>query len=591
MVRTADAPELTDLLDIDQAWDVLRRHLDWTRGQASAAFLFMERGELVAQLRDRLRLYAAQWRVGFQEVLPTAGGELSGVIRSLMATTGVIWVDLLGHTEDEQRWRRLALHRLNELRTPLTQSLAGCLVVVVPTDAGPLVASAAADLWSTRSLARVVVPQRQAVEVTLTDTATGTDILEVRASPAVGEHARPATFAFTSITVPEGARRPGTVEIVRGLARAAAAAEGGVPGTARQIVRDIAATMGDQAPETVGLVHLATAELAARDGDLAVLAEAGQLAVDVANIAGDAGTRLLLLEGVQNTAIDYARLDLADVAARSALSTVRGVAARSDTLQAARDLSVSLDNLGRVAEARGDWAAAETAYQESLTIARDLADRVDTAQAARDLSVSLNNVGRVAEARGDWTAADTAYQESLHLRRDLADRVDTPQAARDLSVSLDNLGRVAEARGDWAAADTAYQESLTIARDLADRVDTPQAARDLSVSLDNLGRVAQARGDWAAADTAYQESLTIARDLANRVDTPQAARDLSLALNNLGRVAEARGDWTAADTAYQEFLTIARDLADRDDTPQAARDLSLALNNLGRVAEARGDWT
>jgi len=61
-----------------------------------------------------------------------------------------------------------------------------------------------------------------------------------------------------------------------------------------------------------------------------------------------------------------------------------------------------------LAETRGDWDAAEAAYQESLALARELEEMLGTPRARRDLSVSLDNVGRVALSRNDLVAADDA---------------------------------------------------------------------------------------------------------------------------------------------------------------------------------------
>lgn len=69
-----------------------------------------------------------------------------------------------------------------------------------------------------------------------------------------------------------------------------------------------------------------------------------------------------------------------------------------------------------------------------------------TPQARRDLSVSLNNVGRVAEARGEWDVAEDAYRESLEIRQELDDLLGTPQAQQDVSTSVENLKRLGQNR-------------------------------------------------------------------------------------------------------------------------------------------------
>jgi tetratricopeptide (TPR) repeat protein len=258
--------------------------------------------------------------------------------------------------------------------------------------------------------------------------------------------------------------------------------------------------------------------------------------------------------------------------------------------EALRDLSVSLDNVGKVAHAQGDWALAERVYRDSLEISRQLIDRLGgTPDALRDLSVSLDNVGEVASAQGDWAQAERVYRESQEISRELIDRLGgTPEALRDLSISLNNVGRVARAQGDWAQAERVYRESLEIRRQLIDLIGgTPEARRDLSISLDNVGHVASAQGDWAQAERVYRESLEIRRQLIDRLgSTPEALRDLSISLNNVGRVASAQGDWAQAERVYRESLEIRRQLIDSlGGTPEALDDVDIALFNLGSLPQ------
>ncbi len=165
---------------------------------------------------------------------------------------------------------------------------------------------------------------------------------------------------------------------------------------------------------------------------------------------------------------------------------------------------------------RGRYAKAGQIAEASLSIARALRAAVgETPEALRDLSISLDNVGRVAQALGRWQAAAQVYEESLQIRRDVRAAVgETPEALRDLSISLNNVGRVAEALGRWEAAAQAYEEGLQISRDVRAAVgETPEALRDLSVSLDKVGGVAEALGQWQAARNAYDEGLRIAAAL------------------------------------------------------------------------------
>ncbi|WP_309314035.1 hypothetical protein, partial [Actinomyces johnsonii] len=83
-----------------------------------------------------------------------------------------------------------------------------------------------------------------------------------------------------------------------------------------------------------------------------------------------------------------------------------------------------------------------------LGLARGLEESLGTSKARRDLSVSLNNVGRVAEVRGDWDTAQVAYQQSLQIRRELEDLLGTPQAQQDVSTSEEHLRRLSQKRAD-----------------------------------------------------------------------------------------------------------------------------------------------
>ncbi|WP_175480263.1 tetratricopeptide repeat protein [Pseudooceanicola nitratireducens] len=274
---------------------------------------------------------------------------------------------------------------------------------------------------------------------------------------------------------------------------------------------------------------------------------------------------------------------------RESLEVRRDLVENLKTPESLRDLLVSLNNVGSAAKVTGDDAAAAAASVEMLEVARDLAERLKTPESLRILSVSLDHVGSAAQIAGQHAAAAAAYGESMELRRDLVENLKTPESLRDLSVSLGNVGRAAQISGDHAAAAAAFIEMLEIARDLAERLKTPASLRDLSVSLDNVGRAAQFAGDHAFAAGAHAQSVEISRNLVEHLRTPESLRDLLVSLGNVGRAAEAGGDQAAATEAYAESLELARDLAEHLNTPTSLRDLSVSLKNVGRAAEATGD--
>lgn len=265
----------------------------------------------------------------------------------------------------------------------------------------------------------------------------------------------------------------------------------------------------------------------------------------------------------------------------------RTLAATQTTAEARRDVSVSLDDVGDAAMARGDLDVAETAFRESLAIRRALALTPDP-RAQADLAVALHHLGTVARERGLLASALTTFRECLAIRRELAAKLNTFDAQRDFSEALDDVGSVTSALGNWAEASDVYEQSVVLRRLQATQSPSVQSQSDLSVALSNMGRVARAEGDWTRAELAWRDSLSIARDLAEKLRTPLVQRSFSVSLDNVGVAARARRDWTEAGSLYQESLAIRRDLAARFGTPQAQRDLSVSLYNVACIAREEG---
>ena len=263
--------------------------------------------------------------------------------------------------------------------------------------------------------------------------------------------------------------------------------------------------------------------------------------------------------------------------------------------QMQRDLSVSYDRLGGIAEARNDYKAAEGYYAKALEIGERLAEKYpDDPNLQRDLSVQYDNLGDIAKARNDYNAAKGYYAKALEISERLAEKYpDDPNLQRDLSVSYNKLGGIAEARNDYKAAEGYYAKALEIHERLAEKYpDDPNLQRDLSVSYNKLGDIAEARDDYKAAEGYYAKDLEIGERLAEKYpDDPNLQRDLSVSYNKLGDIAKARNDYKAAEGYYAKSLEIRERLAEKyPDDPNLQRDLSVSYNKLGDIAKARNDY-
>ena len=557
--------ESLSAVSIDEAWSDLRHHLDWARGEGTLVFIATESRAQAGDLRKRTALWAQ--RTGEPWMRVPTDDSAAPWLRRHLPQRGILWVELW-----DDAARLAVLHSLNEVRIRFARPGGGCLVLCGPIRLLEESAREAADLWSIRSFAHAV----RGVVPTYTEMAP--ERTEVPLSSDDGYR------SVWRVTLPNEMRDERAAAVLRDVDRARALLSSN-PVRARRFLDGSKNADSELARILFGLVR---AEIGGLFGD--VVAVEVNLSSTLKHMANfPSGFRVQVADAALSIGERFGAYDAAAAAATESLGIRRGLVDVLGTPESRRDLSVSLNNAGRVARARGDWGAAGPAYEESLEISRMLVNLLGTPDSQRDLSVSLNNVGWVAEARGYWDVATESYEESLGISRDLVGLLGTPESRRNLSVSLDNVGRVAEARGDWGEAARTYKESLKIRRGLADVLGTPESRRDLLVSLNNVGRVARARGDWDAAAESYEESLHIARDLADVLGTPESRRDLSVSLNNVGRVARARGDWDAAAESYEELLQIDRDLADSLGTPESLHDLVISLSNLASVVERLGD--
>ncbi len=112
--------------------------------------------------------------------------------------------------------------------------------------------------------------------------------------------------------------------------------------------------------------------------------------------------------------------------------------------------------------AHGRPADAEQVAAAAQLLARRRVAQSPAPSALRDLSVSLDNVGQVARAQGDWSQAEAVYRESLDLSRHLVERLGgTPEALEDMASSLLNVAGVPPANA--AMRDEAIQLYETLA--------------------------------------------------------------------------------------------------------------------------------
>ena len=219
---------------------------------------------------------------------------------------------------------------------------------------------------------------------------------------------------------------------------------------------------------------------------------------------------------------DETRLTLQTVQASAATPKELPLAVRR--WQTAREAHSAMDGLTvwdgvqasqAALEAGHTTLALDIAHQTTALAQENLERDGKTPERLRDLSVSMNKLGDVAQALGQLEDAKTAYAQGEQLSRALIDDFGkTPERVRDLSVSMERLGDVAQALGQLEDAKTAYAQGEGLATELIDTYgETVLGLETLAYNAFRLGQVLEKLGETVAA----QPHLSKARSLYQRL--------------------------------------------------------------------------
>ena len=412
-------------------WQRLRRQFELAT-DPWLGFIFCPAPRPVAALRQRTEFTLQYRALQVRRIHPESPDELRKLMPKLFSSlpdAGCVWVEVIAVDspilDDDVgpwagAWDWLTM-RLNERRDALRRRMAGPLIFAVHPEWKRRLRDAAPDLWSVRSL-----------------------VLDLP-----GNEGRATTdHSNVSEEASKAADDPEHVASVEEAQAALHRLEGMPSPDANALAR----------------LHMYMASALLADDRASEATEHADKAV--ANARENTRIRAQAL-----TVAAHAKLREAnDVSAalqhlQHATGVWRSILNRDgETPQTLRDLSLSLDEMGRIREAAGETDAARAIYEESLAIDRGLTETVgETPQTLRDLAFSLVRVGGVHESAGATDMAKAAYEEALEIRRGLVATIgENPQTLRDLSGALDRVGRIHETAGDAAAAKAAYMTALAI---------------------------------------------------------------------------------------------------------------------------------
>jgi tetratricopeptide (TPR) repeat protein len=226
------------------------------------------------------------------------------------------------------------------------------------------------------------------------------------------------------------------------------------------------------------------------------------------------------------------------------------------------ELAVSLNKLGNVFGAQGEYEQAKLHYQRALQISEKAlsADHPHIAS-------GLNNLGNVFYVQGDYEQGKLYHQRALQLR-EKALGADHP----DVAASLNNLAGVFDTQGEYEQGKLHHQRALRILEKSLG-ADHPT----VGLILNNLGNEFNVLGEYEQAKLHYQRALQI-REKALGPDHP----DVADSLDSLGNVSYSQGEYEQAKLHHQHALQL-KEKALGPDHPH----LAYSLVGLAEVALAQ----
>jgi tetratricopeptide (TPR) repeat protein len=202
------------------------------------------------------------------------------------------------------------------------------------------------------------------------------------------------------------------------------------------------------------------------------------------------------------------------------------------------EVAKALATMGEMEYKMRNFEAAFTLFQDVLVIQREFYSGIGD---GLEVASTLNSIGIVACAKGEYKVAHSCFDSSLSIRRkELGDHKDT-------ATLWYNLATVKEETGDEENAITMYKECLRIERLML----SSGLKCDLVDTLQRLGRLHQSRGELDEGLQYFQEALSSLRTRGEG-----AALSVAKFLNLVGNVHLQRADISQMMQCYIEASRI-----------------------------------
>jgi tetratricopeptide (TPR) repeat protein len=210
-----------------------------------------------------------------------------------------------------------------------------------------------------------------------------------------------------------------------------------------------------------------------------------------------------------------------------------------------------LNNLGYIANMKGDNDQAIQYYGQALKIQEKIGDR-------HGMAGVLYNMGDLRALQGDIHGALENLHLSLKLHQEVKDE-------RGTAYVLNDLGWHYHVQGDEQNAMRYLEQALELRKKLDD-------VRGLANTHNNLGLICLERGQLEKARTYFSEALKLMKSSGD-------ARGEGLALNNLGNVLHSQHKFSEALEYYRQSAAIQQKNNDKDGWLTATANMAQVMHD------------
>ncbi len=233
-----------------------------------------------------------------------------------------------------------------------------------------------------------------------------------------------------------------------------------------------------------------------------------------------------------------------------------------------RYTAFSLNKLGRLHQASGNFDKAETLYQQAFSIREeqlgsDHAETIDT----------LKSLASVYLEAGKYTKSKSLYQRLLVIRE-----AELGENHLEVAQILNTLGLLHRRMGAYDKAELVYQQALSIQEQQLG-TDHP----DTAITIDNLALLYQMKGNYEQA-LAFNEKALLIFEQQLGADNFHTL----LSLSNLASLYQETGRYDQAKRAYYGVLTAQVEQLGEDhpETAISLDNLASLYNLMGRYEKA-----